>query len=155
MPTLHFGFEETSYSDKSLTAADVAEILEDKYGVVEHFYELHKNEIEELITEAFASELNNSLQNNVSWNTTNASWKGTNIEIMTATKSNPYAIAIDKIKEMFHRAIDQKEFDSLGIPGVPTKDSLKGKTPSTNKGPVRPSFLFSGIFKESFRVWIE
>ena len=63
------------------------------------------------------------------------------------------------IETRFRHFLSQKEMDSLGVPGVPTKAALAGvshrfKHPYAKRAP-RPSFIDTGLYEASFRAWVE
>lgn len=137
LSSLHFGFEEFKYPD-GMTTVDVANILESQYHIVEHFFETHQDVINELVHEALAE------------------------SIETAQ------VDLKRIEELFRGFLDSGEMEKLGIPGVPTEASLKKiKVRSYNRGgtkvksytklggSVRPSFVHLGLYRDSFRVWLE
>jgi hypothetical protein len=129
---LHLGIEEFPYGDKgSISTGDVAEILEGKYGIMEHFYYNHEQEILNDIAETYLG-----------------------ITSGTDSRSLDSDIAIDSINERFRRFLADKEMDGQ-IDGVPTKASLLGKSIrfKRKKGPVRPSFIDSGLYEVNFRAW--
>jgi hypothetical protein len=51
---------------------------------------------------------------------------------------------------MFKAFIDDEDMNNM-VPGVPTKVSIKGRR-GRKPG---PSFLRTGIYKASFRAWVE
>jgi hypothetical protein len=123
------------------TTGDVAEILEAKYHVYEHFWESHGQEAADAITEAFRDFLNDRL-----------SGSGAN--------APNYLSAESTIQTAFNKFIDSKEMDGLGYPGIPTGASLKGVNhrllhPFAKGNPVRPSFKDTGLYEQSFRAWFE
>jgi len=129
---LHLGVNEEPYADKgSISTGDVAGILERKYGIMEHFFYNHEQEILNDIAETYLG-----------------------ITSGTDSRSLDSDIAIDSINERFRRFLADKEMDGQ-IDGVPTKASLMGKSLrfKRKKGPVRPSFIDSGLYEVNFRAW--
>lgn len=121
------------------TTGDIAEILEAKYHVMEHFWEIHGAEI----VEAGAEGLVQALENQV---------MGAPIE------QNPYGEMESAIKRKFDDFITNKEMDRLGVPGVPTKASLEGRSSRFKKGKGkkgRPSFVNTGLYLSSFAAWVD
>lgn len=122
------------------TTGDVAELLEEKYHVMEVFYELHADDI--------AAEIEEKL--------------GDAIEDMIGGApigSNSMIAAASEIERMFKEAIDKKEFDGV-IGKVPTGAALKGvnhrlKHPYAKGNPERPSFKDTGLYQASATAWIE
>ncbi|WP_407258081.1 hypothetical protein [Klebsiella quasipneumoniae] len=56
---LHLGVEDIPYESESVTTGDVAEFLEDKYGIMAHFFWLYGPIIAELMAESIAGQLEN------------------------------------------------------------------------------------------------
>ena len=145
MTVLHLGVLDIPYTAGTKkvavsTTGDVAEWLEDKYHVYQHFFEAHGVEIAEELTQSlkdfFEDQLSGSPANAVSF---------------TAAES--------EIKHLFTKFIDTKEMDRLGYPGIPTKASLAGvnhrmKHPYAKRGP-RPSFKDTGTYEAAFKAWLE
>ena len=147
MTTLHLGVTEIPYAGRPgkgktvTTTQDVAEILEGKYHIFEHFYEIHHNEISSLIEFAVAG--------------------ATETLMMGGRASLDAALgaAASRIEDMFRKMLDEKELDKLGYPGIPTGAALKGVShrfghPYARRGP-RPSFVDSGLYQSSFKAWFE
>jgi hypothetical protein len=123
------------------STGDVAEILEDRYHVMEHFFEVHGQGISDALTEG----LQDSLESRLSG---------------APPSSNPFASGEDAIRTMFNVFIDSQEMDGLGYPGIPTKASLKGvshrlKHPYAKSNQPRPSFRDTGLYEQSFRSWVD
>ena len=82
-----------------LTTGDVAEILEDHYQVMRHFYEAHQKDI----ADELANDVAGSLET-----------------LMMGGKTElTFGTATSAIEKMFKQALSNKEFDNI-IPGVPT-----------------------------------
>lgn len=141
MPTLHLGVLIQPYADENgKTTGDVAEILEEKYHVMEHFSQLHGEEIATAVGEALEGSLETML--------IGGKWD-----------KNAFASAESEIENMFRKMLSEKELDKLGYPGIPTQAALKGvshrrKRPYVRRGP-RPSFLDTTLFSTSFRAWTD
>ena len=141
---LHLGVIDVPYKNGSnsdpKTTGDVATILEAKYHVMEHFWEAKKPEI--------AASLEQSM--------------GDAIEalMMGATAAaDPFTAAASDIEAKFKHFLSQRELDSLGYPGIPTKAAQNGvshrfKHPYAKRAP-RPSFIDTGTYEASFKVWVE
>jgi len=122
-----------------VSTGDVAGWLEERYGVMQHFFDAHSQDI----ADALASDVAGSLENLL------AGGPG-QLSLATATGA---------IEAMFKKAISEREFDRLGIPGVPTQAAMSGvnhrlKRPYVKRAP-RPSFRDSGLYMASFRAWVE
>lgn len=140
MPTLHLGVLDVAYSDGGKSTGDIAEILEEKYHVMENFFQLHESDIAQALEQSIGDKIQDMLNG-------------------APIGGNSMAAAMADIQTLFNRFIDSKEMDGLGYPGVPTKASLLGvnhrmKHPYAKRGP-RPSFRDTGTYEGAFRSWIE
>lgn len=163
MPILHLGVIDIPYVDnsepksrkksgrpgphkahvkkyKNLTTGDVAEILEDKYHVIEHFYENNEEKIAERLENSLAGALESILM-------------GAPLSI------SAFGMATSAIEDRFKDFLSLKELDALGYPGIPTLASLEGvshrfKNPYA-KRPPRPSFIDTGLYQASFKSWVD
>lgn len=151
MSTLHLGVTDLPYSepprtspkapkgDNARSTGDVAEILEAKYHIMEHFYQLHGEEIGALLADSAAGALE------------------------TLMSGGPAAISLgaagnSKIEQLFKVFITSKEMDALGYPGIPTKASILGVDHRKKGGkgsPGRPSFRDTGLYETSFKSWTD
>jgi hypothetical protein len=124
--------------NQALTTGDVAEILEDKYGIMQYFFDQHKDFIIEELTKSMVNSFKRSLKER------------------SPRSSMFYLAASEKIEQRFKKALSQKEFD--GLEGVPTKASLLGvshrfKNPYAKRAS-RPSFIDTGLYQSAFKVWM-
>ena len=140
MTILHLGVTEMPYAHGGKTTGDVAEILEDKYHIFEHFWQLHQapivGQMSAAIVGAFESVMTGAVPPN-----------------------DPHAAATTEIEKMFNVFLDQREMDSLGYPGIPTAASLAGvnhrlKHPYRKRNKSRPSFVDTGLLENSMRAWV-
>lgn len=149
--TLHLGVVDVPYSeppsekpreksDRSRTTGEVAEYLENKYHIMEHFYEIHKKQIGDAIANSVAGAL----------------------ETMLMTSSPPAldinATAMGVIEKDFRNFLALKELDGLGYPGIPTRASIEGvshRFKSRRGPPGRPSFIDTGLYQKSFKAWVD
>lgn len=166
MPKLHFGVVDHPYTYKqqtlskkgkplkrtrtvtlNTTTGKVSDILEEKYQLFETFYKDNESLI--------ASELEKSLE---------AAYEA----VLTGApvSQDPYGNATGRFEDLFKRALYTNGFDGR-IPGVPTVAS--GRVPAVRKGgiqhrmahpysmnnPSRPSFIDTGNFESSIKVWVE
>lgn len=125
----------------SKTTGDVAEILEDKYHVFEHFWQARDDKI----VGAMSDDIRDFLEDRLSGARANA-------VNFTAAES--------AIGTMFQEFINTKTMDSLGYPGIPTQAAQKGvnhrlKHPYAKDNPARPSFKDTGLYMQSFRAKVE
>lgn len=150
MPTLVLGVNDIPYTDsgETTTTGDVAEILEGKYGVMQHFFDLHKQEIGNLLAQQLAHGMES-------------------IALGAPITFNVYGGATSEIENKFKQFLSLREMDKLGIPGVPTKASLMGKSSRKKKskerkgrgrsasGTTRPSFIDTGTYQANMRAEIK
>lgn len=120
------------------TTGDVAEILEEKYHIMESFAEEYHDQIVDAVAHSLAGAMETILS-------------GQDVE-------NPFAGAESEITEGMKEFIDGQMMD--GIPGVPTKAALKGINhrlthPYAKGNPARPSFLDTGLFQANMVATIE
>ena len=139
MPVLHLGVIDQPYGDGQVaTTGEVAEILEEKYHVMEIFFEEHKNSI--------ASDLENAV-------------KGTLESLLMGgpTTPTPYASASGKVEHAFKQFLAQKEIEGFGVPGVPTKAAMMGVNHrlKIKHGSPRPSFIDTGLYQSSFKCCVD
>lgn len=123
-----------------LSTGDVAEILEDRYHIMESFFELNKADIQTMLDKGLVGVLQNIL-------------------LGLPAPADPFDTASGKMAKLFRSFLSQQKMDSLGVPGVPTKASLAGVShrrahPYAKRGP-RPSFIDTGLYQKSFVAWTE
>jgi hypothetical protein len=138
MPVIHLGVTDVTYATGAKTTGDVAEILEDKYHIMQVFYEQHKEDVAEDLEQSLSGAMESMMAG--------------------APPSNrPFGSAEAAIEERFKRFLSEAEMDALGYPGVPTAAALAGVSHrfKTKKGSPRPSFIDTGLFQSSFVVWID
>ncbi len=119
------------------TTGDVAEWLENKYHVIETFFELRREKFEEQVLEAIEASIEDLV--------TGAS-----------VSKNPFSDALHWLDDQFKAFLTSREIEGLGIPGVPTKAAIKGVNTRKKlfKGPRRPSFIDTGQYEASFKAWV-
>lgn len=126
----------------SETTGDVATWLENKYHVVETFYELHEQQVIDTVTESVSDAVE-------------ALMSGAPIATV-----NPFSPgALSDIQSAFKQFLSNREIEALGIPGVPTQAALDGishrfKNRRNPKGR-RPSFIDTGLYQASFIAWMD
>lgn len=135
---LHLGVTELPYAHEGLTTGDVAGFLEDKYHVMEVFFETHQKEIAGYLGESLKGALETLM--------------------MGGPGGLQFSSAGEDIKARFREFLYMKEMDALGYPGVPTKASLKGvshRFKNKRGTPGRPSFIDTGLYENSFTAWVD
>lgn len=142
MTTLHLGvlvqpYRNSTRKVRAVTTGDVAQWLEDKYGIMQRFYDIHGDDI-------FAPALENSLE-------------GALESALMGQAVDPWGPAMDKIEVGFRQFISSKEVEQVGIAGTPTKRALMGYNSRLKRGhgPRRPSFRDSGLYMGNFKAWVD
>lgn len=159
MTTLHLGVHDIPYVDAGATSTgDVAQILEDRYGVMDGFVFLHKEDIAEDIAISAADALESMMQ-------------GAPVLI------DPFGAGTSRIAERFRDYLDKEEIvnagGTLNFGKVPTQAALdgvssrfklgkqagqyvKGKRGRKKlKGKRRPSFIDTGLYQATFAAWFD
>lgn len=139
---LHLGVFDVSYSDehgKGKTTGDVAEILEEEYGVMDAFAFAQLPDIAKALENSIAGELETLMM-------------GGN------PGPNPFASAESAITAMFKNFLATSAIEHLGIQGVPTMAALNGvnhrlKHPYAKGNKRRPSFIDTGLYQANFTAW--
>lgn len=157
MTTLHLGVMDVPYVRAppkrrraktmagEVTTGQVAEWLENKYHILEHFWQIHGKEA--------VADLELSLSGTLE-----------NLMMGSPLGSDPYAAAESSIEDRMKRFIIEGEMDALGYPGIPTKaarERASGRRRSsrfkrrrgTGARPV--SFYDSGLYQSSLKAWVE
>jgi hypothetical protein len=140
--TLHLGVYDVPYSDehgKGKTTGDVAEILEDKYGVMDAFAFAHLPDIAKELEDSIAGSLETLMMGG-------------------RPDPNPFAKAESAITAMFKNFLATSAIEHLGIEGVPTLAALNGvnhrlKHPYAKGNSRRPSFIDTGLYSANFTAW--
>lgn len=133
---IHLGVIDIPYDDEATTGS-VAEELEENYGVMAGFVELHIGEVADAVTNSLAGSLESLMMG-------------------APLRANPFEGAMSKIEQGFRTYLDREEIASLGRDGVPTKAAIQGKSTRFKRmfGPRRPSFIDSGLYQSSFKAWV-
>ena len=159
---LHLGVTDIPYSEvpkkhrrksgsaPNETTGDVAQILEDKYHVMESFFHANEDKIALGLEDSIAGALESLLM----------SKGGSLTKQMLAGTVTGLGSGENKIKEAFSDFLSHQQIEQLGIPGVPTKAAIKGvnhrlKRPYASSNPRRPSFIDTGLFEASFQAWFD
>lgn len=120
------------------TTGSIAEILEGKYHIMEHFVALHGGEITAALEDGLAGALETVLIGGSPAN-----------DLLSSGEA--------KIEEVFRRFLENKEMDTLGYPGVPTRAAQMGVNHrlKQKRGPPRPSFIDTGAYSGAMKVWTD
>ena len=143
MTTLNLGVVDVPYTfeNSHTTTGDVAEILEGKYHIIEIFYELYKDQIGEALVNGLSGSLENLML-------------GAPVGDLEA-----FASGNSEIEALFKNFLSSGEIERLGLPGVPTKAALSGRSSrfkkKINSKGRRVSFYDTGLYEGSFKSWVE
>jgi hypothetical protein len=129
---------------KTMTAEDVAKILEGKYGIVETFQRIYEDDITRIIHEGFGEIVTNMISEGKA---------STTAKLKNLMKPNT-----NQIERMFRSFLDAEEMNGMAA-GVPTQAAMRGvrhgRGSKTLRGQPRPSFIDTGIYRASFRCWTD
>lgn len=122
------------------TTGDVAEILEARYSIMGTFYELHGDEIAGTMEDVIAGKFENLLMG--------APYSGQIFEEGD----------LSSVEQSFRKFLDDEGMDGRAA-GVPTAAALAGvnhrlKHPYAKGNSPRSSFIDSGLYQDSVRVWV-
>jgi hypothetical protein len=152
---LHFGVTEMPYShsdnlgkvkkgrtqgrDRLSTTGEVAEKLEEKYGIFALFWEKNADKIVDLLGEGLAGSFESLMMG-------------------APASPNVFQSGNAEVDKLFKEWLSTGEIEKLGVPGVPTKASIRRRSSrfKSGKGPSqRPSFIDTGLYESSARTWAE
>jgi hypothetical protein len=119
----------------TITTGELADILEAKYGITEFFLEEHGEEFIKDILEGYAENLARP-------------------EKGRGSKTDYLGKAVKRGEEMFREMLDNKELDGKR-PGVPTNAAELGFRFGRKTSAGRPSFVDTGLYRDSFRIEVE
>lgn len=140
---LVLGVKDVAYSDpddKSITTTgEVAGLLEAQYGVMQTFYDLHKDEITEDIIKRLNSQLENMLQ------------------------GSPHGrshIRMEGVEHQFRTYLSKDEWQkttgrTIEAARLGMSVRFKNKRNTKNKRSARPAFIDSGLYRRAFRADLE
>lgn len=150
VPAEYKAFRSKSGTPGSETTGDVAEWLENKYHVMEVFFESKH--------EAIAKSIEVSVHGAIE-----------NMMLGSPHIGSPLEQAASSITTEFKQFLSSREIEAIGIPGVPTQAALdgvshrfknprgkyvgKGKNKKFRKNPRRPSFIDTGLYQASMTSW--
>ncbi|MDE2105053.1 MAG: hypothetical protein KGL39_47885 [Patescibacteria group bacterium] len=137
---LILGVTDISYSEENggaTTTGEVAQILEDRYHVMEVFAIEHEDEIAEDLAQAMVDQIQD-------------------IASGAPVPRDPFLDATESIRMRFQTFIETEEIARIN-PDTPTQAALEGRTKRRKggKGPRRVSFRDTGTYMASMRAWIE
>lgn len=122
------------------TTGDVAEWLENKYGIMDTFAFMRLPDIAKELESSIAGELETLMMGG-------------------SVSDNPFKTAESAIESMFKNFLAKGDVEHAGIEGVPTQAALRGvnhrlKHPYAKGNPRRASFIDTGAYAASFKAWI-
>ncbi|WP_232458245.1 hypothetical protein [Burkholderia ubonensis] len=137
---IHLGVIEQAYKNGTMVP-EVAQYLEDDYGVMQVFVDLHIKEISESVAQAVSDAMDDQLMG-------------------LPVSPDIYQASMEEIQSAFRIFLDNEEYPAQSFPQVPTQAALDGVNhrllhPYTSKNPSRPSFIDTGEYQNSFRAWVE
>lgn len=122
--------------DPTITTGDVAEILEEKYGIMSCFFEMYEEQINAIIIDTITDAFTDAFD-------------GLPVDLPTLLTAS-----LPEIHVLFEEFILTKKMDGK-VDGVPTKRSIDGinhRKKLRSIDPYRPSFLDSRLYMSSFRA---
>lgn len=140
MPVLHLGVIDVPYARRSgKTTGDVAEILEAKYHIMEVFYQQNEALVARSLEKSVAGALESLL-------------------LGAPSSIDAFGAGTSGIEDRFKQFLSRREVEKLGYPGVPTQAALRGvshRFKGKRSGKRRPSFIDTGLYQSSFKVWVD
>ncbi|HCI7179078.1 TPA: hypothetical protein NPQ89_002579 [Salmonella enterica] len=135
MITFHLGVIDVPYEDENTTTGDVAEYLEEKYQIMQTFFDRYSNDIADLMAKDISASLENMMAG-------------------APPAKDPLAESMSRIHDLFVAFLDNTEMN--GLSGVPTRRALEGisRRFKNKKGPPRPSFIDTGTYQAAMRAWV-
>lgn len=126
-------------SGATKTTGEVAEILEEKYGVMDTFAYAQLPGIAKELEKSIAGSLETLLMGG-------------------PPSANPFATAESAITAMFKNFLATSAIEHMGIEGVPTQAAKDGvnhrlKHPYAKGNPRRASFIDTGMYQSHFLAW--
>ena len=132
---LHLGVIDIPYDEGEESTGDVAQYLEERYQILQRFFDEHQEKIVSLMEESIAGALENIMAG-------------------APPSADPFAEAMSEVHNLFVFFLTTRQLD--GNAGIPTLASLNGvsRRLKNKRGPVRPSFIDTGLYMASMRAWV-
>lgn len=121
------------------TTGDVATWLENKYHPMEHFWQIHGQQVADDVAGGLAGALESMLMG-------------------APATLDPFGTAMSKTEERFKDMLSTGELERIGYPGLPTEAAKKRRSlrfKSKKKKTARPSLIDTGLYQASFKSWID
>lgn len=130
-----------SASVRATDTGQVAQWLEDKYGIMQTFFNVYGERIGDKLADGMGAHLESLLMGAPSY-------------------IDPFGGACSQIDIWFRHFIASKEVENVGIKGTPTKAAIMGVNhrlahPYRKSNPRRPSFLDTGLYMGNFKSWMD
>lgn len=124
-----------------VTTLAVAELLEKEYHIMQHFWDKRGDKIADNLAKAYLNALKSRMMGG-------------------PATLDPAGSALSQTSVMFDKFISNREIEKMGIAGIPTKAAKRGVNhrlahPFAKGNPRRSSFDDTGLYKSSFRAWLE
>lgn len=134
---LHLGVVDIPYEEGGKTTGDVAELLENRYHVMEIFYTERQQKIGDWLAEAIGNQLADVIGG-------------------APVSHDPFMEAEEDIRASFQEFIETEEIARIN-PETPTQAAVEGRTKrrKNQQGPRRPSFVDTGAYVASMRAWVD
>lgn len=138
LPYAHQGSKGGKVSSGQQTTGFVAEILENKYHVMEQYFLNNQEQVAGALENSAAGALENLL-------------------VGGPVQANPFAEASSNIERGFKDWLARGQIERLGYPGIPTQAALNRRSlrRKSKKGPRRPSFIDTGLYQSAFKAWVD
>ena len=140
MRTLHLGVTDLPYAFRveGETTGEVAEILEARYEVMQTFFDRNEAKIAGALEASLAGALDTLLAGG-------------------PPAQNVLGAAESSIEELFKDFLTNREIEQPARDGIPTMAAVMGVNHRLKRksGPRRPSFIDTGLYQASFKVWME
>lgn len=150
MPTLVLGVLVVNYSDANgatggtTDTGTVAELLENKYHVMQSFFDLHKGEIADDLANGMAASLQDLINGRTA---TGSPFYGAEQKIDARFRAFIYGNEMQKLS----LALTGKPISAAAIRGV----SHRRKSPYAQRNPSRPAFVDTSLYVSSFRSTVK
>ena len=155
---LVLGVVDQAYSDASSgvkTTGEVATILEDKYHVMMTFFETRKEQIDALLADAFSEQVQMMFgQSGYGGNAMVEATENINQlfrEFLDANEMAHLVASLTTSELDYYMGATGGAFTGAGSRGV----SHRKKKPYAKQNAARPAFIDTGLYRSSFRSWIE
>lgn len=137
--TLHLGVIDEPYAGEAgTTTHNVAVFLEAKYAVMGTFAQLHAQDIGELFAIGMAETIEA-------------------LAMGAPPTLSPTGQAASETEQLFRTYLTNEEITEAGVAGVPTAAAQEGRSSrfKKRKGSRRPSFVDTGLYRKSFKAWVD